>query len=336
MRLLRKGKADKLIPESLEMSATGDLVPGPRVLPPALLANAYKLADDEERSEFVHNRKGCWMLSRIADENKKILREGLPLQTRRSSKGAYVPPPTRSYIKHEPTLNDFALDATAGEYEELGMAFVPRGAANGSGSSSLYGSNQPDAAEPRHDRRSGEQLNDAASRAATAGGAEMPTAKRVRFDTPTETMKESLRAPPSCTELIPVHMRGGMKTAALAQAAREATGARARKPPQTWQDRTDPSSRCKLSCLSELERAHREARKMIKLSTAELEQVVAEREALEAELALFHEARELLHQHGLPDTPREMARALVDGCMAPESIMSYRIADHVENCQRSK
>ena len=82
MRLLRKGKADKLIPESLEMSATGYLVPGPRVLPPALLANAYKLADDEERSEFVHNRKGCWMLLRIADENKKILREGLPTERR--------------------------------------------------------------------------------------------------------------------------------------------------------------------------------------------------------------------------------------------------------------
>ena len=336
------GKADKRIPQSMTRSDSGEWVPGPRVLPPSLLARAYELAEGEERSEFVHNRKGCWAFKWISEEKTEILRKGAPVQTRHSSISAYMPAPKQIQSSKQPEalkLADFAISSAEHEWQELGLLFVPSPSDAGSTSTDpppLAQPPQPSPGampppQPQQPRAPAAEEDPLLTR--TAGG----KAPQLGTQLPAEAAE---LAEPACLSRIPGHMRGGLVTAGNARAVREQTGAKARAPPQTWEQRTDPSSRCNPRFLSELERAHRELRKAGAAAGAAADAQAAEwaeRVAtLEGELEVYKLAGEMLLAHGLPDTPFEMSQCIVNGHMRPDGIMSYRVADHVDNCQRSK
>ena len=317
---------------------------GPCELPPALLASAYTLAAGETRSELVHNRPKCWTLKQIYAENKQILARPRPMQTRHAAAPTYMPPPTRTYNK-QVILDDMRMDSGKGEWQELGLAFVPADGVDGGGSAAgPSASSGPSAVEQPDDAAAGQ---DAAADDARGEGHEQQHGtsrkQRVRFADSVEggtRVRSRLEDDSFELEPIPTQMlgraMGAQATSVKWQAWREATGSKPRAPPQTLEQRTDPSSRINERFLSAAEKLAKVLRKGQQASEAEREELVREVKQLQEELGLFDQARDMLEEHGLPDTPRELATAIVSGDMQAGGIMSFRIADHVENCQINK
>ena len=316
---------------------------GPRVLPPALLAEATSNGHGHERSEWVHNKRlsgqrCCYALNMIYDENKFLLQQPRPPQTRHAARSPYHPPQTREYNRKEPKLTDLRLDSGACEWQELGLAFVPADGVDGGG-----GAAGPSASASRQDAAAGQ---DAAADDVLGEGQEQHRSsrkQRVRFANNVEggtRVRSRLEDDSFELEPIPTQMlgraMGAQATSVKWQAWREATGSKPRAPPQTLEQRTDPSSRINERFLSAAEKLAKVLRTGQQASEAEREELVRQVEQLQEELGLFDQARDMLEEHGLPDTPRELATAIVSGDMQAGGIMSFRIADHVENCQINK